>query len=152
MILHNRCSSYVDDETSPVFCDPLYSEEYTYSILSKALVKRQAKGSVAHAATAVANTESVAIAAEKAVPGRTSKSQQNSYVSSETAVKEVLCDDVLKEGGSVEWIITILLIISCYKEKSLMMSSEMCVCVIHLLNPPPPCFIQGKPGNKTNST
>ena len=32
-------SSYTDDETSPLFCDPLNDEEYSYSILSKALVK-----------------------------------------------------------------------------------------------------------------
>ena len=31
--------SYTDDETSPLFCDPLNDEEYSYSILSKALVK-----------------------------------------------------------------------------------------------------------------
>ena len=31
--------SYTDDETSPLFVDPLNDEEYSYSILSKALVK-----------------------------------------------------------------------------------------------------------------
>lgn len=32
--------SYVDDETSPVFFDPLNPEDYSYSILSKSLVKK----------------------------------------------------------------------------------------------------------------
>lgn len=31
--------SYTDDETSPLFVDPLNDEEYSYSILSKALIK-----------------------------------------------------------------------------------------------------------------
>ena len=30
---------YTDDETSPLFCDPLNVEDYTYSILSKPLVR-----------------------------------------------------------------------------------------------------------------
>ena len=37
--LYFNDSSYADDETSPLFCDPLNDEEYSYSILSKALVK-----------------------------------------------------------------------------------------------------------------
>lgn len=38
--LHN---SYSDDETSPLFSDPYNQEEYSYSILSKELVKKPAK-------------------------------------------------------------------------------------------------------------
>ena len=36
--------SYVDDETSQVYCDPLHSEDYSYSILSKSLVKKHSEG------------------------------------------------------------------------------------------------------------
>ena len=34
---------YTDDESSPLVCDPYNEEEYTYSILSKHLVKKPAK-------------------------------------------------------------------------------------------------------------
>ena len=49
-------SSYTDDETSPLVCDPYNEEEYTYSILSKALIKNPAKP-VAGAATPVTQGE-----------------------------------------------------------------------------------------------
>ena len=35
--------SYSEDETSPLFSDPYNQEDYSYSILSKALVKKPAK-------------------------------------------------------------------------------------------------------------
>ena len=43
MHTHALPTSYTDDETSPLVCDPYNEEEYTYSILSKALVKKPAK-------------------------------------------------------------------------------------------------------------
>ena len=36
-------TSYTDDESSPLVCDPYNEEEYTYSILSKHLVKKPVK-------------------------------------------------------------------------------------------------------------
>lgn len=59
----------MDDETSPLFCDPLHSEDYTYSILSKTLTKKQQPTSaqVAGAANQVRGAESASTAAHKAV-------------------------------------------------------------------------------------
>jgi GNAT superfamily N-acetyltransferase len=36
---------YREDETSPLYCDPLHAEEYTYSIFSKTLTRPAAKTS-----------------------------------------------------------------------------------------------------------
>lgn len=58
----------MEDETSPLFCDPLNSEEYTYSILSKTLAKKQPMTTqVAGAANQVRGAEGVSTAAHKAV-------------------------------------------------------------------------------------
>lgn len=57
---------YVDDETSPLLCDPLHSEDYTYSILSKTLAKKQPT-QIASAANQVEGAEGVSTTAHKAV-------------------------------------------------------------------------------------
>ena len=43
MNAHTYTHRYVDDSTSPILIDPLNEEDYTYSILSKPLVKKPAK-------------------------------------------------------------------------------------------------------------
>ena len=42
-ILSTFLHRYVDDDTSPIFIDPLNEQDYTYSILSKPLVKKPTK-------------------------------------------------------------------------------------------------------------
>ena len=54
--MHTHTNSYTDDESSPLFCDPYNQEDYSYSILSKALVKKPAKP-VAGAAKPVSQGE-----------------------------------------------------------------------------------------------
>ena len=64
-------NSYVDDETSPLHCDPMHSEEYTYSILSKSLTKK-APGvpQVAGGASQVSEAEGGSVDAQKATHDR----------------------------------------------------------------------------------
>ena len=57
----------MEDVTSPQLCDPLHSEDYTYSILSKALVKKQVMSPLAAAAEAVKEVECSSTTAHKAV-------------------------------------------------------------------------------------
>ncbi len=61
--------SYVDDESSPLYCDPLYVEDYSYSILSKALVAKKSTNPplVAEGANQVPKAEGRSTAAPKAV-------------------------------------------------------------------------------------
>lgn len=63
--------SYIDDETSPLYCDPLYSEDYSYSILSKTLAIRKptTPSQVAAGANQVLRAEGSSTAAQKAVHG-----------------------------------------------------------------------------------
>lgn len=57
----------MDDETSPLFCDPQHAEEYSYFILSKALVKKQPSVSqVAGGASQVVEASGSSTDAQKA--------------------------------------------------------------------------------------
>lgn len=58
----------MDDETSPLYCDPLYAEEYSYSILSKKLAVRKPTQAplVAEGANQVPKAEGSSTAAPKA--------------------------------------------------------------------------------------
>lgn len=79
--------SYTDDDTSPLFCDPLYAEEYTYSILSKTLGKKTAP-QVAKPANQVREVEGVSTAAHKAVHKETAgvSRARNKSTSSSTII------------------------------------------------------------------
>lgn len=73
--------SYIDDDTSPLFCDPLYAEEYTYSILSKTLGRKTAP-QVARPAHQVREVEGGSTAAHKAVHKGTGASRARKSASS----------------------------------------------------------------------
>ena len=97
LILNIHCR-YVDDETSPLFCDPLHSEDYTYSILSKALAKKQPT-QVASAANQVQGAEGVSTTAHKAVHEETWKGSGASRRS--TAASQSGTEGAVKGGSRV---------------------------------------------------
>ena len=80
--------SYLDDETSPLFYDPAHPEDYSYYILSKALVKKCVVPSVAAgAAEPVPEMECSNTAAYKAV--HDSKGRNSGGKPGKTAVMAV---------------------------------------------------------------